>query len=148
MTVASDASRRATAPYKAMRDALEALDDAVPGKFEITKEGIVHDMTSPGRPHELTAGLVSRRLEKVMPDDIRAHTGTPDVEDEPHGILRHPDVMVIARSDMAGEGAFDPRTVIAAIEVVSESNPENAWVRPVALLTTSEVQERDQGGRQ
>ena len=35
--------------YLAMRDALECLDDTVPGKFEITREGIVHDMTAPSR---------------------------------------------------------------------------------------------------
>lgn len=94
-------------------------------------------MISPGGPHELTAARISRRLEKVMPEGLLAHTGTPDVEDAHEGVLRHPDVMVIAETDMEVEGAFDPRTVLAAVEVVSRSNPENDWsgkVRDYPLL--------------
>ena len=115
-------------PYQAMRDIVEQMRSTVPGKLEITKEGIVHDLISPRGPHELTAARVSRRLEKVMPDGLFAHTGTPDVEDVYEGVMRHPDIMVIAETDMEVEGAFDPGTVIAAIEVVSRSNPDNDWV--------------------
>ncbi|MGW5347472.1 Uma2 family endonuclease [Streptomyces sp. NPDC004050] len=128
MTIAPDGSRQGSTPYTTMRGLLQSLDDTIPGKFEITKEGIVHDTTSPGRPHEVTAGLVSRRLERVMPEGIWAYTGEPDVEYEPEGIMRHPDVMVIAFADMEGEGSFDPRTLIAAVEIVSRSNPDNDWV--------------------
>ncbi|MCX5341667.1 Uma2 family endonuclease [Streptomyces atratus] len=128
MAIAPDDAQRDSVHYLAMRDIVEQMRDSVPGKLEITKEGIVHDMMAPGRPHELTAAQVSRRLEKLMPDEILAHTGTPDVEAEAEGIMRHPDVMVIAVDDMEGEGSFDPRTLIAAIEVVSRSNPDNDWV--------------------
>jgi Uma2 family endonuclease len=129
MTIApDDAQHGASHLYRAMRDFVQSMDDTLPGKFEITKEGIVHDMMSPGGPHEVTAAHVSRRLEKVMPDELLAHNGTPDVEDEPEGIMRHPDVMVIAWDDFNVEGSIDPRTLIAAIEVVSRSNPENDWV--------------------
>ncbi|MFI6728996.1 Uma2 family endonuclease [Streptomyces sp. R-74717] len=128
MAIAPDDAQRDSFRYQAMRDIVEQMRDSVPGKLEITKEGIVHDMMAPGRPHELTAAQVSRRLEKLMPDEILAHTGTPDVEAEAEGIMRHPDVMVIAVDDMEGEGSFDPRTLIAAIEVVSRSNPDNDWV--------------------
>ena len=129
MTIAPDDARQgASRLYRTMRDFVQSTDDTLPGKFEITKEGIVHDMVSPGGPHEVTAAHVSRRLEKSMPDELLAHNGTPDVEDEPEGIMRHPDVMVIAWTDLNVEGSIDPRTVIAAIEVVSRSNPENDWV--------------------
>lgn len=129
MTIAPDDARQgASRLYRTMRDFVQSTDDALPGKFEITKEGIVHDMMSPGGPHEVTAAHVSRRLEKSLPDELLAHNGTPDVEDEPEGIMRHPDVMVIAWTDLDVEGSIDPRTVIAAIEVVSKSNPENDWV--------------------
>ncbi|QES49649.1 Uma2 family endonuclease [Streptomyces venezuelae] len=131
MTIAPDDSRQGSRQYQAMREAVDQMREGLPGKFEITKEGIVHDLLSPGRPHELTTGLVSRRLEKVMPDGVWAYSGTPDVEDAPEGIKRHPDVMVISREDMEGEGSFDPRTLIAAIEVVSRSNPDNDWVGKV-----------------
>ncbi|CAM5547688.1 Uma2 family endonuclease [Streptomyces canus] len=114
--------------YRAMRDVVQAMDDVLPGKFEITREGIVHDMISPNSPHELTRLGLRTRLEKTMPVEIIAHTGRPDVEDEFGGIMRRPDVMVIAWADMDIPGSFDPRTLVAAIEVVSCSNPDNDWV--------------------
>lgn len=129
MTIASDNTQQgASLLYRAMRDFVESADDNLPGRFEITKEGIVLDMMSPTRPHELTVLRVRKRLEKAMPDEIVAHTGEPVVEDEPEGIMRRPDVMVIAEADMEGEGSFDPRSLVAAIEVVSRSNPDNDWV--------------------
>ncbi|MDQ0909652.1 Uma2 family endonuclease [Streptomyces canus] len=129
MTIAPDDARRSGSHvYRAMRDLVQSMDDNLPGKFEITKEGIVHDMMSPGGLHEVTAAHVSRRLERVMPDELLAHNGTPDVENEPEGITRHPDVMVIAWDDLNVEGSIDPHTLIAAIEVVSRSNPDNDWV--------------------
>ncbi|MGW5769440.1 Uma2 family endonuclease [Streptomyces longwoodensis] len=132
MTIAPDnAQQGASHLYRAMRDFVESTDGTLPGKFEITKEGIVLDMMSPVRPHELTALRLRKRLEKVMPEEIVAHTGEPDVEMEPEGIMRRPDIMVIAEADMEGQGAFDPRTLIAAIEVVSRSNPDNDWVTKV-----------------
>lgn len=127
MTVAPDHAAHDALQYQAMRSIVDQIQGSVPGKLEITKEGIVHDMMSPGGPHELTAARVSRRLEKVMPDGLLAHTGTPDVEDAHEGVMRHPDVMVIAEADMEVEGAFDARALLAAIEVVSRSNPDNDW---------------------
>ncbi|MET9759280.1 Uma2 family endonuclease [Streptomyces sp. NPDC006372] len=129
MTIAPENARQgASHLYRVMRDFVQSADDNLPGKFEITKEGIVLDMMSPMKPHELTVLRVRKRLEKVMPDEIVAHTGEPDVEDEPEGIMRRPDVMVIAEAEMEGEGSFDPRSLVAAVEVVSRSNPDNDWV--------------------
>lgn len=129
MAAASDDARPGTVHrYQAMRDFLQSMDDTLPGKFEITKEGIVHDLLSPNAPHELTVLRVRRILEAEMPDQILANTGEPDVENEPEGIMRHPDVMVIAWTDLDTEASIDPRTVVAAVEVVSQSNPDNDWV--------------------
>jgi hypothetical protein len=114
-----------------MRDLVQSLDDTVPGKFEITKAGIVHDLLSPNAPHELTRARLRMRLEKAMSEEVAAHTGEPDVEDELEGVMRRPDVMVIALTDMDVPGSFDPRTLIAAIEVVSRSNPDNDWVSKI-----------------
>ncbi|KIF68451.1 hypothetical protein HY68_07085 [Streptomyces sp. AcH 505] len=125
---APDHARNDALHYRAMRDIVEQMQDSVPGKLEITKEGIVHDMMAADGPHELTAARVSRRLEKVMPEGLLAHTGTPDVEDAGEGVVRHPDVMVIAEADMEIDGPFDPRSLIAVVEVVSRSNPDNDWV--------------------
>ncbi|MFI7297866.1 Uma2 family endonuclease [Streptomyces sp. NPDC050121] len=129
MTIASDNTQQgASHRYRAMRDFVQAMDDTLPGKFEVTEEGIVHDLRAPVGRHELTALHLRKRLEKAMPEEIVAHTGKPDVECEPERILRRPDVMVIAEADMREEGSFDPRTLLAAIEVVSRSNPDNDWV--------------------
>ncbi|WP_328310966.1 Uma2 family endonuclease [Streptomyces sp. NBC_00442] len=129
MSIAPDDARRDTQHlYRTMREFVQSMDDTLPGKFEITKEGIVHDMMSPVKQHELTALRLRKRLEGVMPDKLVAHTGTPDVEDAPEGVMRHPDVMLISEADMEGDGSFDPRTLIAAIEIVSRSNPDNDWV--------------------
>ncbi|MET9363031.1 Uma2 family endonuclease [Streptomyces sp. NPDC006632] len=129
MSIAPDDARRDTQHlYRTMREFVQSMDDTLPGKFEITKEGIVHDMMSPVKQHELTALRLRKRLEGVMPDELVAHTGTPDVEDAPEGVMRHPDVMLISEADMEGDGSFDPRTLIAAIEIVSRSNPDNDWV--------------------
>ncbi|MFG2760696.1 Uma2 family endonuclease [Streptomyces wuyuanensis] len=128
MAIAPDDARQDASRYQAMREFVQSMDDTLPGRFEITKEGIVHDMVSPVRPHELTVLRVRKRLEKVMPEELVAHTGEPDVEDVSERVVRHPDVMVIAEADMEGTGSFDPRTLIAAIEIVSRSNPDNDWV--------------------
>ncbi|GKQ36529.1 Uma2 family endonuclease [Streptomyces sp. A012304] len=129
MTIAPDNARQgASHLYRAMRDFVQSTDDTLPGRFEITKEGIVLDMRSPSKPHELTVLRVRKRLEKVMPEDLVAHTGEPDVEDEPEGVMRRPDVMVISEAEMEGDGSFDPRSLVAAVEIVSRSNPDNDWV--------------------
>lgn len=131
MTAAPECAGLDPLHYEALRDMVEQIQDSVPGKLEITEEGIVHDMISPGRPHELTAFRISQRLGKVLPDGLVAPAGTPDVEDASRGVMRHPDVMVLREEDMEGEGSFDPRTLLAAIEVVSRSNPDNDWVGKV-----------------
>ncbi|MFF3782585.1 Uma2 family endonuclease [Streptomyces sp. NPDC001933] len=123
-----DHVQRDSAHYRAMRNIVEQMQDDAPGKFEITREGIVHDMLAPAGLHELTALRVRKRLEKVMPEELVAHTGTPDVENAAQGIMRHPDVMVIAEADMEIDCSFDARTLIAAVEIVSRSNPDNDWV--------------------
>ncbi|WP_079063915.1 Uma2 family endonuclease [Streptomyces sp. NRRL F-4489] len=71
--------------YRAIRDCAQYATEALPGTFEVTKEGI----------------------------------------------LRHPDVVVITWTDLNVEGSIDPRSVIAAIEIVSRSNPDNDWVGKV-----------------
>lgn len=61
--------------------------------------------------------------------DFVAHTdGVLPVQ---HGMMRHPDVTVIAETDMEVAGSVDPQALIAAIEVVSRSNPDNDWVSKV-----------------
>jgi len=129
MTIApDDAQRGASLRYRAMRDFVQSMDDTLPGKFEITKEGIVHDMTAPIGRHELTTLRLRKRLEKGMPEEVVAHTGEPDVEDEPEEVMRRPDVMVIAEADMDVEGSIDP---------VRSSLPSRSCLAPTLTMTGS-----------
>jgi hypothetical protein len=100
------------------------MDDTLPGRFEITKEGIVHDLRSPVKPHELTVLHLRKRQEKVMPEEFVGHTGMPDVEGEAEGIMRRPDVMVIAWADMDVPGSFDPRTGTGAVLTDIHATPD------------------------
>ncbi|GHD91565.1 hypothetical protein GCM10010508_40950 [Streptomyces naganishii JCM 4654] len=93
--------------YQTLRAFVQSVDDALPGRFEIAGEGLVHDLRDPGGLHALTTVRIRKRLEKAMPQEIVAHTGVPYVEDESEGIMRRPDIMVIAEADMEGEGPFD-----------------------------------------
>lgn len=127
MTIAPDNARQgASHLYRAMRDFVESTDGTLPGKFEITKEGIVLDMLSPVRPHELTALHLRKRLEKVMPEEIVAHTGEPDVEMEPEGIMRRPDVMVrdYPLMGIPVYAVFDPRTGTGAVLTDIHATPD------------------------
>jgi hypothetical protein len=116
MAPAPGNARTASLTHQTMREFVQAMDDTLPGKFEITKEGIVHGTMSPAKSHELTALHIRKRLDKVPPEDLVAHIGKPDMEDEPEGIMRHPDVIVIVESDMEGEGAFAPGRLLAAVD--------------------------------
>ncbi len=55
--------------YRAMRDFVQAGHDTLPGRFEITKEGIVHDLRDPSGQHALTTVRIRKRLEQVMPEE-------------------------------------------------------------------------------
>ncbi|CAM5591090.1 Restriction endonuclease domain-containing protein OS=Streptomyces griseomycini OX=66895 GN=FHS37_001176 PE=4 SV=1 [Streptomyces griseomycini] len=107
--------RGASRRYRVMRAFLRSADDTLPGKFEITREGIVHDLLAPDGPHELTTSRLRKRLEEVTPEGLVAHAGASDVEDESEGVTRRPDIMVITEEDMDVEGPFDARTLIALI---------------------------------
>lgn len=56
--------------HQALRAALDRLDGTVPGKFEISVEGIVHELTAPNSPHELTVASLRKRLEQPLPDNL------------------------------------------------------------------------------
>ncbi|MFE5023533.1 hypothetical protein ACFRAO_09510 [Streptomyces sp. NPDC056656] len=75
MTIAPGNARTASHTYRTMREFVQAMDDTLPGKFEITEEGIVHDMMSPAKSHELTALRIWKLLDKVLPEDLGRELG-------------------------------------------------------------------------
>ncbi|MEC4017358.1 Uma2 family endonuclease [Streptomyces sp. H27-D2] len=96
---------------------------------EITGKEIVM-MMSPAKRHELIAFRIARQLnaqlERVAPGVI-AQSGA-EVEDPVVGVMRRPDVIVLPEAALDEEGdGVDPREVLAVVEVVSKSNPENDY---------------------
>ncbi|WP_459738546.1 hypothetical protein [Streptomyces sp. E-15] len=73
--------------YRAVRDFLRSMDDTLPGRFEITRDGIVHDLTAPNGPHELTTAHIRKRLEGVVLRRPRTGTGAvfSDIHPTPGG---------------------------------------------------------------
>ena len=55
-------------PYRAMRELLQSTHDPLPGKLEITKEGLVHDLMPSNGRHELTRAHLRKRLETALPE--------------------------------------------------------------------------------
>ncbi|MER5210053.1 hypothetical protein ABT063_05555 [Streptomyces sp. NPDC002838] len=65
-----------------MRDFVESTDGALPGKFEITKEGIVLDMRSPVRA-TLDGPRYATRKDFVYGEDVTIAQWTISTEDLP-----------------------------------------------------------------
>jgi len=128
---------KGTIQYRTMRDFLQSMDDHLPGRFEIAKEGIVHGMAAGISPHELTTLRLRKRVEKAMPDELVAHTGAPDVEVEGEGIMRRPDVMVSAWADMDVPGSFDPCTGTGAVLTDIYAAPATPPARNSSTARTS-----------
>ncbi|MEU7044152.1 Uma2 family endonuclease [Streptomyces varsoviensis] len=113
------------ARIRAVAEELSALPNT--GKVEISDGSIVM-MMSPSGTHELTAWKLRRRLEQQVSDDLAAHTGG-DVEDPSLGILRRPDLLVMPVAAMDTPGAFHPRDLLLAGEVVSPSDHANDYAQ-------------------
>ncbi|MFI1200925.1 hypothetical protein ACH4VR_16015 [Streptomyces sp. NPDC020883] len=67
--------------YGALRALVQGSQRRIPGKLEITREGLVHDVPTPSARHEFTVARVRRLLEKLTPERLVVHSGMPDVED-------------------------------------------------------------------
>ncbi|MGW1076712.1 Uma2 family endonuclease [Streptomyces sp. NPDC002537] len=89
-------------------------------------EGQIIMMMSPAGRHDLAASRIERQLQPQLPDGVIATT-SGDIEEPGLGQLRRPDVLVLPEAAMDTEGAISPRTLLAAVEIVSPSNPENDY---------------------
>ncbi|MHC5904646.1 Uma2 family endonuclease [Streptomyces sp. S6] len=76
--------------------------------------------------HQLTAALLTRRLDPQLPSGF--HTfGPTDTEDETLRTLRVPDLVVCSAAAMDTDDPLDPREIVLAMEIVCPSNPENDY---------------------
>ncbi|MER8182323.1 Uma2 family endonuclease [Kitasatospora sp. NPDC094015] len=116
------------ARMRAVADELTAHAPEDVRAVEISGDEIIM-MMSPVNLHELIVYRLTRLLDRQLADAAEpfiAHGGA-DIEDPESGIKRRPDVMVFPESALTAGDAVHPREVIAVVEVVSKSNPENDY---------------------
>ncbi|MGW1073492.1 Uma2 family endonuclease [Streptomyces sp. NPDC002537] len=127
--------------YARMREIAEELwpiAERMPGAWavEIGAAGVVV-MTSPVKRHEAIATRIVRQLgtqlESTHPgQEIVAQSGA-EVEHPAVGRMRRPDAVVVPLHVLDEPGAtVDPADLLAVVEVVSESNPDNDYVEKAA----------------
>ncbi|MGK5638198.1 Uma2 family endonuclease [Streptomyces sp. URMC 126] len=89
-------------------------------------DGQIIMMMSPAGRHDLAALRIERQLQPQLPPGIVATT-SGDIEAADLGQLRRPDVLVLPEAAMDTDDAIDPKALLAAVEIVSPSNPENDY---------------------
>ncbi|MBX9398708.1 Uma2 family endonuclease [Streptomyces sp. TRM72054] len=70
--------------------------------------------------------MVSRQLDAQLPEGFFAFEAT-DTDDESLGKLRVPDILVCSGDAMQTDDPLDPHEIALAVEIVSPSNPDNAY---------------------
>ncbi|MEU5144743.1 Uma2 family endonuclease [Streptomyces sp. NPDC021139] len=121
--------------YARMRDIAEDLGsyaERLEGAWlvEIGPSGPVLAMRCPSKRRE---GMVRRTREQVDAQLISTHPGYicangPEIEHPAIGRMRRPDAVVIPEATLDEEGlAVDATQVLAAVEIVSPSNPSNDY---------------------
>ncbi|MEU3754522.1 Uma2 family endonuclease [Streptomyces olivoreticuli] len=127
--------------YARMRkiaDELWPIIERMPGAWavEIGAAGVVV-MMSPVKRHEAIGTRVVRQIGAQLvithpSQDIVAQSGA-EVEHPAVGRMRRPDAVVVPLAVLDEPGAtVDPADLLAAVEVVSESNPDNDYVEKAA----------------
>jgi Uma2 family endonuclease len=89
-------------------------------------DGQIIMMMSPAGRHDLAALRIERQLQPQLPPGIVVTT-SGDIEEADLGQLRRPDVLVLPEAAMDTDDAISPRALLAAVEIVSPSNPENDY---------------------
>lgn len=112
---------------RAFVDTYEPLPPLSP-YLEISTGQILMTVSSFGA-HDLSAMRIARQLQPQLADGLVACATY--LEHRPEGLLRRPDLVVLADEDMATNGAVDARSALLVVEVVSPSNPENDYVAKV-----------------
>ncbi|MCZ1021211.1 Uma2 family endonuclease [Streptomyces noursei] len=113
--------------YRHLRTLVEHFTPPAPLSPHIEiSDGQIIMMMSPAGRHDLAALRIERQLQPQLPAGIVATT-SGDIEEADLGQLRRPDVLVLPEAAMDTDDAISPRSLLAAVEVVSPSNPENDY---------------------
>lgn len=123
----SDTGRTTEEIYRHLREFRDELETRPGFGWAEISNGQLIMMMSPSPRHDLVALDIAEQLRpQLSPGVVAATSG--DVADEHKGKLRRPDVLVLPRAAFdTDDDAIDPRELLAAIEVVSPSNPENDY---------------------
>ncbi|MFE0044536.1 Uma2 family endonuclease [Streptomyces albireticuli] len=113
--------------YRHLRALLEHFTPPAPFSPHVEiSDGQLVMMMSPAGRHDLAALRIERQLQPQLPAGIVATT-TGDIEEADSGQLRRPDVLVLPEAAMDTDSPISPRALLAAVEIVSLSNPENDY---------------------
>ncbi|MDO0935947.1 Uma2 family endonuclease [Streptomyces sp. DG2A-72] len=121
------------AKMRAIAEELGAYAEQLEGAWsvEIGPSGPILAMMCPSKRHEGTIRRICKQLDAQL---LTTHPGYgcvpgPEIEHPALARLRRPDAVVIPEDVLDEEGlAVDATHVLAAIEIVSPSNPDNDYV--------------------
>ncbi|MFJ9126320.1 Uma2 family endonuclease [Streptomyces sp. NPDC102340] len=119
------------AKMRAIAEELIAYAERLEGSssVEIGAAGPVLAMTRPPKRHAGTVWRIGKQLDAQL---ATTHPGygcaRPEIEHPTLGRMRRPDAVVVPEAALDEEGlAVDASQVLAAIEIVSPSNPDNDY---------------------
>ncbi|QJS11807.1 Uma2 family endonuclease [Streptomyces argyrophyllae] len=121
------------AKMRAIAEELGACAERLEGVWsvEIGPAGPILAMVCPSKRHEGTVRRICKQLDEQL---LTTHPGYicasgPEIEHPALGRMRLPDAIVIPEAVLDEEGfAVDAAEVLAAVEIVSPSNPNNDYV--------------------
>lgn len=122
---------------RAIAEELTAYAEHLEGSWnvEIGPSGPFLAMMSPSKRHEGTVRRICKQLDEQL---LTTHPGYicangPEIEHPAIGRMRRPDALVIPEDVLDEEGlAVDATQVLAVIEIVSPSNPDNDYGEKLA----------------
>ncbi len=117
---------------RAIAEELGALAERLQGAWsvEIGPSGPILAMMCPSKRHEGTVRRIRNQLNEQLPTTHPGYVceNGPEVEHPAIGRMRRPDAVVIPESVLDEEGlAVDATQVLAVVEIVSPSNPDNDY---------------------
>lgn len=121
------------AKMRAIAEELGAYAERLEGAWsvEIGPSGPILAMMCPSKRHEGTIRRICKQLDEQLPSSHPGYicASGPEIEHPALGRMRLPDAVVIPEEALDEEGmAVDATQVLAAVEIVSPSNPNNDYV--------------------
>ncbi|MFF5012350.1 Uma2 family endonuclease [Streptomyces sp. NPDC001165] len=121
------------AKMRAIAEELGAYAEQLEGAWsvEIGPSGPILAMMCPSKRHEGTVSRIRNQLNAQLPTTHPGYVceNGPEIEHPEIGRMRRPDAVVIPDGVLDEEGAaVDATEVLAVIEIVSPSNPNNDYI--------------------